>query len=306
MRASLLSLALVGCGPVLLGEERAGPRDSGSSELDADVDAGELSALVTVGAADCRGCFNLVAEAVGGVAPFTFEWDDGSRNELRRVCVDRSALLVSVVAEDARAVRSTRHTTRLEVADAGCPLPAPALPLLCLENPSFEGVAAGNLGLPNTFNAAHWDVCTNPSAGNTPDIVNDSLQMIVPLPPPTDGLTYLSLGESEQVSQALCKPLRNGEVRNLRLDLSRIDVNGNGPDTEPVLLEIWGGLAADCVREERLWASPALEIGWQTHCVTLQPRNYIDNLFLRAKSNETQTSPAYLIVDHLVPVEKCP
>jgi hypothetical protein len=288
--------------------------DAGSSANAANgspqpqVDANTTLALeLRVEPTDCGHCYQLEASVSGGSAPYEVTWEDGSRSSRRRVCVQAAAASISVVARDALGARSVRTTAVLqELEDASCPEPPP---LLCVENPSFEGKPAPNFGSPAEFDAAPWSACTQ-AAGttNTPDIANDTIpQNIVMVPKATDGSTFLALGEDEQASQALCQTIQGGTTLYVELDLARMNVNaGVAPETERVFLEMWGGVAADCSQRELLWASAALQVGWKHHCVTLRPQAFMDQLTLRASTDKSLLSPAYLLVDHIVPVERCP
>jgi hypothetical protein len=297
MRFASLILALAGCGPVLLGEEH-GHEDAGSPARPPDIEV-----VVAVALSGCEGCFELRASGKGGKAPYTFEWDDGSRSAKRRVCPADGIDSVSVAAVDADGQRSVTRVTRLAFPDASC-LPPP--PLLCIKNPSFEGQPAFNDGDSSNFDAAPWKECTNPTMLNSPDIANDSIkQPIASLPSPTDGQTFLGLQDGEQVSQKLCAAIDVGSVTYLQLDARRLYIGaGVTPDTAFPHLEIWGGLAADCTQKQLLWASEPLPSSWKTYCVALHPLQYMDQITLRAGASDSL--PTYLLVDNLVPVESCP
>lgn len=324
MRLAVLYLLLLGCGPVMLGEEQGLPDPGSNTEGEGDASpiteapaSGQDAGLPPVVAVrikplDCGRCFDLQAEGSGGQPPYDFEWENGSLGGLRRVCVDGTDVALTVVAVDAAAARSLPQTIHLEgAADASC-AEAPAEPdagpppRLCLENASFEGTATSFDQAP-AFDAPPWSTCTNPMRTNTPAIGNDTVSVTGSVPPPTDGLTYVALGEGQQVSQPLCSDVPDGAPLHLELDLSRIDLGaGVVPQTEQVFLEIWGGLAVDCSQHELLWASEALQAGWQHFCVTLQPDSFMTQLTLRANSDMTLASPAYLLVDNLQPVDSCP
>ena len=334
MGRAVLCLLLWGCGPVLLGEEvalqdadadangNAGAQAGAAGTDDASSATAGTSApntgsgpavAVRVKPLDCGKCFELQAEGTGGEPPYRFEWTDGSLLAQREVCIEDAALELSVVAADATDLRSEPQTIRLEAGDdAGCaeivePVDAGPTPRLCLENPSFEGTPAPDFGLEPAFDAAPWSVCTNPMRTNVPRIGNDTASLTGTVPPPTDGVTYMALGEGDQVSQELCSQVPSGVPLYLQLDLSRIDLGGGVvPQTEAVFLEIHGGLSVDCSQHELLWASPALETGWQHFCVTLQPDSFMTQLTLRANSDMTSASPAYLLVDNMQPVDSCP
>ena len=55
-----------------------------------------------------------------------------------------------------------------------------------------------------------------------------------------------------------------------------------------------------------LWASPPLEVGWKRHCVELHPAEFMDQITLRASSDDATLTFAYVLADHLVPVAGCP
>jgi hypothetical protein len=195
--------------------------------------------------------------------------------------------------------------TRLEADDSDCPIPTEP-PLLCLRNPSFEGMPQANTGF--AFDAEPWSACTNPSTVNTPNIVNNTIsQMVASVPKPTEGLTFLGLLEQHQAAQRLCETLPGDSAVSMQIDLARIHVGGTVvPETELAFLEIWGGVAADCSRRELLWASPALSTEWQTYCVTLRPTQFTDNLVLRARSDNSLPTSIFVIADNVVPVSLCP
>lgn len=305
MRVILPGIALFACGPVHLGDERA-------QQIDAAIDDAALEAHVEVAITlrpqgTCGGCFEARAQGTGGRPPYVYEWEDGSREATRVVCPSQGRMRLSVTARDADKVSSAAHTTELEVEDAGCPVP----PLLCLNNLSLEGTPAVNTGAADAFDLEHWLTCTDPPSQlpvNTPEVLNATLERDPwVLPDPTDGSTYLGMAEGEQVSQPLCEPLQPGSQFFLKLDLARLYVGANVvPDTERPFLEIWGGLAADCSARQLLWASPLLGLEFQTFCAELKPDQYLDNLVLRARSDNSLPSISYLLVDNLVPVTSCP
>ena len=128
-----VSLLIAGCGPVLLVGDAPGAGRTGTvRDLDAAVtetmrtdaaisvtapdasintsdprDGASPRALLAVTPSDCGRCFNLAADAVGGVPPYQYQWDDGTRSQTRRVCVEgTSKRTVTVVVQDANATRS--------------------------------------------------------------------------------------------------------------------------------------------------------------------------------------------------------
>jgi len=327
MRRAALCLLLAGCGPVLLGDEAQSAQDGGnngdagtppqvsdaSPGVVVPVDAGPRpEVVVRVKPLDCGRCFELLAEGSGGQPPYDFQWEDGTLRAQREVCVAENPVGLYVVALDATHVRSVRHVIQLEsVGDASCPTgmepdDAGTAPLLCLENPSFEGTPAVNVGDGRTFDAAPWSEC-DPVGSNTPDIGSPSISVTGTVPPATNGATYLSLSEGEQASQELCSELVGGVPVHVQIDLARIDFSGGvAPDGERVFLEIWGGLSVDCSRRELLWASDALTPDWQRFCVTLQPDSFVTQLTLRANSDMSSLNPAYVLVDNMQAVDACP
>jgi len=323
MRLAVLSLLLSSCGPVLLSEEPlenagrwgddAGPEPDALPPSDAATDSGmSPSVLVRVAPVQCGRCFELHARGVGGHPPYEFQWEDGTAGAERIVCADGLTIAVSVTVRDASALRSTPQLIHLQGhLDEQCAPPTPPpepspRPRACLQNGSFEGTPAANFGQ-GTFDAAPWSACS-PVGVNMPDIGNEMVaQTLGPIPQPTDGLTYVALGEGEQVSQAFCSPLPEDGPVSFELDLARIDIGaGLVPETEQVFLEVWAGLSVDCSRREWLWASPALQVGWQHYCFTVRPSPFMTQLFLRAMADMTQTSPAHLLIDNLKPVDSCP
>jgi hypothetical protein len=328
------SLLLAACGPVLLtgdadphgksqtsgtgvnavmGEMTAQSSGNGGTSAQPGLavaqprDGAAPRALLSVTPSGCGRCFDLVASAVSGVPPYQYQWEDGSRSPTRRVCAVGQAreVTVTVVVQDAAATRSAPNVTVLapEDVDAACEPTVMPAHRLCIMNPSFEGTPAINVG--QNFDAVPWNACSNdPSVSNTPDIANDALGAIANAPKVQDGATYLSLGQGEQVSQALCEDVQGGELLSLQLDASRLDL-APGDMTE-VFLEVWGGIAADCSQRQLLWASPKLPSSWTRYCINMKPTQYMNQITLRAKTNVASLAPEYLVLDHLVPVDHCP
>ncbi|MEY4512893.1 MAG: hypothetical protein RLZZ450_5015 [Pseudomonadota bacterium] len=320
MLLGMAALAVVtGCGTVRLGDEApwiepAVPFDAAVIASRADIDAGVPItgpvAVVTIHWPEgCDDCADVLVQGAGGAAPYTVEWADGLRTAERRICPDVMARTLAVAVTDATGVRSVPHVTKLLPVDASCPAdpPAPDWKPLCLLNPSFEGTPAFNSGLPTVFDAAPWSVCTNPSRGNTPEIASDGSAQgfATNVPKATAGETWLGLADGEQASQPLCRGVAAGSQHSFQIDLRRLYLAGVTPDNEPSYLEIWGGIGATCTANERLWASPKLDTTWNTYCVTLEPRDYFDNLVLLAKSDPSTNATTYLIVDNIVTVESC-
>jgi hypothetical protein len=287
---------------------------------DAAVSGGALPGLrVSVKPVDCGSCFELQAIPSGGQPPYVFEWSDGTPAVQRKVCVDTDDVVLSVSVRDASGAHSTPQTIRLEaLADASCPTitsppSAATTPLLCIKNPSFEGNPVVNVGQSGGFDGNGWSDCVNVSMGtstpNFPNIGNKSAAPVsgANVPDPTNGSTYLGFAEGQQVSQTLCAPLDRDATYSLELDLSRIDVgDGSVAESEAAFLEVWGGLSVDCSQRELLWASPVLQTGWHHYCLAFHPQQYMDQITLRANTDMSQATLAFLAVDNLKPVDACP
>lgn len=333
--AVLACLFLAACEPVLLVADeggggvgsgqtpvtREGDAGANAPELDADAASDSMQAtgsapsapassdpatpeiLLSVKAVDCGSCFDIVASGKGGVGPYEYAWEDGSRGQSHRVCAGTSQTEVWVIATDSAGTRSNARVTHLESdADATeCPANTPSVKM-CLGNLSFEGTAAINTG--QNFDALPWTACTNPAEGdatNTPDIANDSLDpMTGTAPMPTEGLTYLTMSSGEQASQQLCEPLVAGTKTSLQFDAMRMNIG-----MADVFLQIWGGSSSDCSQRQVLWASPPLSTTWTTYCVQLHPSERMDLITLRAESRPDIVIN-YLAVDNLVAGDGCP
>lgn len=286
-------------------DEPSASGSAGPAEPADGSDGDTPKAQLTVKSIDCGSCFDLVAVGEGGAPPYRYEWDDGSTLGNRRVCVGSSALRVWVVVEDANGVRSDPHVANLQTdaGDAGACAPSVRQSQMCLINPSFEGTPALNTG--SVFDAMPWSPCFDPSSGttsNTPDVANNALDWTTTIAPmPRDGSTYLALGTAEQASQQLCEALTARSTSFLQLDAMRLDLGG--PD---MFLQVWGGISSNCSQRQLLWVSPALTTSWQTYCVTLEPREYMDQLTLRAETPMQGLVASFLVVDNLVPVDACP
>jgi hypothetical protein len=259
---------------------------------------------LTFRSVDCGSCFDVTARGNGGVPPYRYEWEDGSSERARRVCVGALEQVVSVTVEDANGERSMARAANLQTTAAdACPATAP-VSTLCLTNPSFEGTANVNTG--QVFDAVPWSACVDPSApfANTPDIASDTIDPVSGIAPPAaEGTTYLAMTAGEQASQSLCEVLPASAETHLRLDAMRFDLGG--PD---VYLQIWSSDAASCTQREQLWTSPALQTTWQSYCVTLAPTVSANQLTLRAATQMPVPGlmTTYLAVDNLVPVDACP
>ncbi|MET0391066.1 MAG: hypothetical protein ABW321_34155 [Polyangiales bacterium] len=321
-------LLLAACSPVLLyGDDapqaQVEPERGGASpqttagaptvEAPGAVAQGTVpQATISVRSVDCGRCFELTARGLEGTPPYRFEWEDGSAEPLRRVCAEAGSREVSLIVEDATAARSLAYRAQLEAdADAACATDTPPDPtaLLCLMNASFDGTPAVNVGVPTSmFDATPWNSCSGAAgsgsaAGNTPEVIDAIFAQVAP----TDGDTLLGLLGGEQVSQTLCEAPEAGTTLYVELDLGCLDDGANGMAQGPVALEIWGGLTVDCSQRQLLWTSPALRPGLTHYCAALTPSEPIDQLTLRAPVEASTGLPAgYVLVDHLVPVDRCP
>jgi hypothetical protein len=188
----------------------------------------------------------------------------------------------------------------LECSDAGPPNAEP-----CIENPSFEGsVTPTQL---EAFDAAGWNACYE--GGITYSAIGDATlwpQQNWTFPAPSDGATYLALGQqllfTGRASQTLCEPLEAGAMRSFYVDLSRATTTDPGESQDQVV-EILGG-SSECAEEVVLWTSPQLTLDWQTYCVTLEPERPITTLAFRPLGRDGGLVEA--LVDNIVPVEECP
>jgi hypothetical protein len=251
----------------------------------------------------CEGdCADIEAVAQGGRPPYTFEWDDGSTEAARRVCLDASQDL-SVTAADTRSTdpefpHEQQTATAmvaahvLDCSDAGPPPPRDGL---CVENPSFEGTPQ------TTVSDATWDLPGWTMCNVTPDVNPASSQL-----PPTDGKTYLAMvgggpGVYESTGAELCAPLTPGKPISFELDIAASSYIGG-----PTQLQLWGGTTS-CATETLLWASPMItDIDmWQTHCATFTPDAAYAFMTIRPTEVPFTQSGSYLLVDNLRVVEGC-
>jgi hypothetical protein len=182
---------------------------------------------------------------------------------------------------------------------------------------AFEGTLQVNLPL---FDAPPWNACadTNPEfAGSlsTPDIydVNQIGSRQAPLAP-TDQMTYFGLGmyqlispgtQHEYVSQQLCAPLLAGHTYAFTINLASFPITlSAAPARGPAQLAVYDS-TSDCSREELLWTSPVVGTDWTNVCATLTPTKDYNFLTLEPTGPDEKEG-AYIVLDHLVPVEKCP
>jgi hypothetical protein len=255
--------------------------------------------LVTVA---CHGeCADVQAVATHGYPPYTFRWEDGSSDPMRRLCPTVSATY-SVVATDngsstgefARAPQTASAEVKTQVSDCSSSN-------LCIQNPSFEGTAVYNLG---SFDAPPWKPC----GVGTPDIWNETQSFLgaAPGPKPSAGKTYLAMyhlaanNYFESVSQPLCAPLLAGKAYSVKLDLMW-QTAGAVFDAVPGMLELKASSDA-CGDGQSLWKSPVAPAQWQTYCVTFTPDQAYTYLTLTGAASAV-TDGVY--VDNMVPVANC-
>jgi hypothetical protein len=105
----------------------------------------------------------------------------------------------------------------------------------------------------------------------------------------------------EPVSQALCATLLAGTTYGLKLDLASLVDTTNGGS--PVVLEIWGATGS-CAQGELLWTSATPMPSWQSYCATLTPTR--DTTYLTLVPRFSTGLGSALLLDHLVPVARCP
>jgi hypothetical protein len=308
MRPLVFALLLcVGCGSVRLGEAEPEPsRDfDAANGLDGGPDA--LKVVVTIGTPDagCGGCVELAVRPDDGTPPYSYEWKDGNRLQSRTVCTSDGVDSYEVLVRDAQGRTSAAQTVRLDLAAETCV--DASVPLLCVKNGSFEGKVQVNGG--GQFDAPPWNDCTQPSRFNTPHVTNASIpQWVTDIPEPTDGRTFVGLQEDMQVSQTLCEPLLPGDVRYFHIDARKLDIStATLVNSEQIFLSVWGGTSANCRLNQQLWmqAQP-LDEEWQTLCVPVKPQQYMDQLTLWARTDESQGAFSVMVVDNLVPVSSCP
>ena len=316
-----MTLTLLGCvGGADLGQERvvAAPDATVDARDDTEVDAAPspshvsdagLSAHISLieTPTTCGGCFRLSAAGTDPQVSYTFSWDDGSTSDSRRVCPTSDSPPYSVTLRDPSTMASASATFDLSAlpnlcsADAG--VGAPVIPL-CLYNGSFEQAQSG-IGplLSSNLGAAPWQVCG--TAPNFPQLVDVNMAALFMLPQPTEGKSYLSLSNGNQVSEALCAPITAGTSFGFRLDLAHGRAAAQNDSSEAVL-ELWGGPVAACAPAELLWSSPApLTSSWQPFCATVRPQQALTTITLRANSSGSLPSPYEILVDHLRAVASC-
>lgn len=294
---------LAGSGGAPAGGQAGGTSSVGSGENALTVRVEDRASLeIEIITLQCAGdCAEVEAVARGGNPPYTFAWNDGSTDALRRLC-PTAATTFEVTATDtaieadefryeAQTATAELSATVLDCAtDAGVPADLDCF----LENPSFEGTPAVGLG---DLGAAlpHWSVCWA-----TPD-VNPSFSNL----PASDGSTYLgavgnesSANFSESAGAAFCTPLQAAQPVSFTVDIAMSSyIGGAGA------LELWGG-ATPCSKDELLWTSPVITETdqWRTFCGTLTPSQDFPYLVLWPVAG---IGGAYVLTDNFRPAVSC-
>jgi hypothetical protein len=295
-----------GSGPGGVGGGIGVPDAGGSAPLNVRIQRqGLVVDIVTIACGET--CAEVEAVVMGGYKPYSFTWEDGSTNPVRRICP--SALTeyeVSVTdagagsGEFPRPPQTVKARVSSEVLecppDAGPPDTGVPPTGLCVDNPSFEGTPG--LTEFTGFTAPPWVICDPPGS---PDIRNDAIGWSAPGQLPTHGATYLEilwLGAAwrETLSAPLCAPLVSGREYSFKIDLSW---QGWVEGASAGRLEIWAS-SASCGEEQLLWTSPRLPQTWQNYCVTFTAQQAFTHLQL--KPTEQRTG---VLADNIVPVARC-
>jgi hypothetical protein len=246
----------------------------------------------------CAGdCADIEAVARGGNPPYTFEWEDGSADPKRRVCLEDSATLTVSASDTAIKTeefsyepRTVSEQVTAEVLDC-TPTDPPPERGFCLDNPSFEGepsLAESGLELPG------WSVCSV-----TPD-VNPLFASL----PASDGETYLGVvGTSPTLAESagaeLCAPLPAGEPVAFEIDVAVSTYAG-----APAELQLWGG-STSCAMDALLWTSPEITDTdtWHTFCASFTPDAELAHIALWPVP--TTFAGAYVLIDNIRRTERC-
>jgi hypothetical protein len=241
----------------------------------------------------CAGdCADIEAVAHGGNSPYAFEWEDGSQDSKRHVCLDADVKLEVSATDTAIEDPEFPHeaqTAKTEVSATVLACPGTGGPL-CVKNPSFEGHAPG-IGYGEAGSLAEdWTVCSA-----TPDVCpfGDPFCML----PATDGSAYLGFGwynlEVESAGGEFCAPLQPGQAVSFAVDIAISPKFVGVP-----ILEFWGG-ATPCAKDELLWRSPPItNTDWQTYCATFTPTQAIQH-FVIVHEPEAKTDSPYISLDNI-------
>ena len=199
----------------------------GTRALDADIQNREGVALDLVTVACAGDCFEVVAVARGGYPPYTYRWEDGSSNAVRKLCPDASQAFEVMATDrgyqseefkrDAETVAASVTAEVLACPDAGVPDAGRPPPVdagapdagskpkfkwepMCIPHGSFEDGTV-----------EPWRACppSDPSRG-----LNIQSGDGVGQPEAVDGMWYLRLdpepGQPVTVSVRLCEPVVTG------------------------------------------------------------------------------------------------
>ncbi|MFT3924312.1 MAG: hypothetical protein QM778_17380 [Myxococcales bacterium] len=295
------------------GPDGADPEDKLKAHVERDHVTIDIVTLACAG-----DCADVVAVAKGGVAPYSFTWEDGSANPMRHLC-PTATTAYSVTVKDAPASsqefsqqqQTATAMVTAEVLDCEADGGTKGDGNVCFTNPSIEGDPSGSsspgwLG-DGVSSASPWVSCGSfPTDNNT--IWSDR-----PYPgmdgqlAPTDGKTYLLTSANGGVgtqgaSEPLCAPLKAGTSHSFLIDVAAPLLQGEVSGTNH--LEIWGG-SSRCGRDQLLWASPTPTTTWQTFCATFVPTADVAHLSLAPSSTDANKG-GILAVDNLVPVDHCP
>jgi hypothetical protein len=265
----------------------------------------EGAAITDIRTLCSRPCARVTVIPSGGVAPYLLRWSDGSTESERSLCptVD-SVWRVSVMDSAGHRVERALPASAPTCTSASS---------LCIENPSLEGNPVFGIAWfsANVWNAAGWDDCDATNQDATPSMPHvvspaSTLDDRHPFPAATDGSSYFYLEanarQHQYVGQHLCESLRAGVDYALQLDLASAPTNSQAALLGPAQLELYASPDA-CTRGELLWTSPLLGQTWQTYCVVLHPSRDAPALVLNPLG---PMGSAAVLVDHLVPVDRCP
>jgi hypothetical protein len=299
---------------------------AGASGLDAHIEQNHVEVtVVTVGCAGA--CATVQAVGTGGNPPYSYAWEDGATDPIRKVCPGSdTAYAVKVTdtgtsGELARPPQTARATVTADVIacpdggsllrDSGAAVPSADACAGGIRNPSIEGTPQPVVvGL---WDAPGWTQC--PFFGGYPAALGGATTSITGSmdPAPTNGGSYAVLQALNLdagivaipgFGQTLCAPLAGNE--SFLLDAMWADANAGNPAAAPpdadTRLRIFGGASA-CNETEPLWTSPALTKSWATYCVPLAPAQAAAAVTFDAITN---ANAARVLVDHIVPVTSCP
>ena len=259
--------------------------------------AGSVVESLTIACPDTCAAVELVAR--GGTPPYAYSWDDANTDVTRQLCPTATISLHASVRDADGMMRSAALALQLAACATGH---------LCADNTSFEGKASvGAEWLLSEFDAAPWEACRDPGtdASSAPKLVARASGD--EFPGPSDGESYLYLESNPPargfVGQSLCASLARGSVYSFKFDLAYAAESRTGTPLNPGQLEVYAS-SNTCQRDELLWTSPHLTMGFRTYCVTLKPTRAATALVLNPIG--PSSGAAAVFVDHLVAVESCP